>query len=124
MNETEARELAQHLDIGAHTVSQCSGARRHAPLEAPILARWNEKINLTALANTDDISDFAGAENLITLDLEAGFTLAEITQLLAEDTTPSATRQWRDMATRKLPELDRHIAQIATGRGIAPRVTI
>ncbi|MEV6576172.1 MerR family DNA-binding protein [Streptomyces sp. NPDC051577] len=41
----------------------------------------------------------------------AGFTLAEITQLLAGNATPSATRQWRDMATRKLPELDRHIAQ-------------
>jgi MerR family redox-sensitive transcriptional activator SoxR len=30
--------------------------------------------------------------------------------LPAGDTTPSATRQWRDMAARKLPELDRHIA--------------
>ena len=43
--------------------------------------------------------------------LAPGFTLAEITQLVAGDTTPSATRQWRDMAARKLPELDRHIAQ-------------
>lgn len=48
---------------------------------------------------------------LIKMAQRAGFTLAEITQLLAEDTAPSATRQWRDMATRKLPELDRHIAQ-------------
>ncbi|MGW1104270.1 hypothetical protein [Streptomyces sp. NPDC002540] len=32
-------------------------------------------------------------------------------QLLTEDATPSATRQWRDMAARKLPELDQHIAQ-------------
>ncbi|MFH9980700.1 MerR family transcriptional regulator [Streptomyces sp. NPDC017179] len=48
---------------------------------------------------------------LIKMAQRAGFTLAEITQLLADDTTPSATRQWRDMATRKLPELDRHIAQ-------------
>ncbi|MCM3265183.1 MerR family DNA-binding protein [Streptomyces thermoviolaceus] len=43
---------------------------------------------------------------LIKMAQRAGFTLAEITQLLAEDTTPSATRQWRDMATRKLPELE------------------
>ncbi|MFI9586350.1 MerR family transcriptional regulator [Streptomyces sp. NPDC052236] len=48
---------------------------------------------------------------LIKMAQRAGFTLAEITQLLAGDTTPSATRQWRDMATRKLPELDQHIAQ-------------
>ncbi|MFE2142209.1 MerR family transcriptional regulator [Streptomyces sp. NPDC059456] len=48
---------------------------------------------------------------LIKMAQRAGFTLAEITQLLAGDTTPSASRQWRKMATRKLPELDRHIAQ-------------
>lgn len=48
---------------------------------------------------------------LIKMAQRAGFTLAEITQLLAGDTTPSATRQWRDMAARKLPELDQHIAQ-------------
>ncbi|MDX3639828.1 MerR family transcriptional regulator [Streptomyces sp. MB09-02B] len=48
---------------------------------------------------------------LIKMAQRAGFTLAEIAQLLADATTPSATRQWRDMATRKLPELDRHIAQ-------------
>ncbi|MEU8699476.1 MerR family DNA-binding protein [Streptomyces sp. NPDC048680] len=48
---------------------------------------------------------------LIKMAQRAGFSLAEITQLLADDTTPSATRQWREMAARKLPELDRHIAQ-------------
>jgi len=48
---------------------------------------------------------------LIKMAQRAGFTLAEISQLVAADTTPSATRQWRDMAARKLPELDRHIAQ-------------
>ncbi len=41
---------------------------------------------------------------LIKMAQRAGFTLAEITQLLAGDATPSATRQWRDMAARKLPE--------------------
>jgi MerR family transcriptional regulator, redox-sensitive transcriptional activator SoxR len=48
---------------------------------------------------------------LIKMAQRAGFTLAEITQLVTSDTTPSATRQWRDMAARMLPELDRHIAQ-------------
>ena len=48
---------------------------------------------------------------LIKMAQRAGFTLAEITQLVTSDATPSATRQWRDMAARKLPELDRHIAQ-------------
>ena len=48
---------------------------------------------------------------LIKMAQRAGFTLAEIRQLVTSDTTPSATRQWRDMAARKLPELDRHIAQ-------------
>ena len=53
---------------------------------------------------------------LIKMAQRAGFTLAELTQLLAGDTTPSAARQWRDMAARKLPELDRHIAQTKTLR--------
>jgi MerR family redox-sensitive transcriptional activator SoxR len=48
---------------------------------------------------------------LIKMAQRAGFTLAEIAQLVTSDSTPSATRQWRDMAARKLPELDRHIAQ-------------
>ena len=48
---------------------------------------------------------------LIKMAQRAGFTLAEITQLVTSDTTPSATRQWRDMAARMLPEFDRHIAQ-------------
>jgi MerR family redox-sensitive transcriptional activator SoxR len=48
---------------------------------------------------------------LIKMTQRAGFSLAEITQLPADNATPSATRQWRDMATRKLPELDQHIAQ-------------
>jgi MerR family redox-sensitive transcriptional activator SoxR len=48
---------------------------------------------------------------LIKMAQRTGFTLAEIAQLVTADTTPSATRQWRDMAARKLPELDRHIAQ-------------
>jgi MerR family redox-sensitive transcriptional activator SoxR len=53
---------------------------------------------------------------LIKMAQRAGFTLAEIGQLLASDGSPSATRQWRAMAARKLPELDRRIAQTATLR--------
>lgn len=49
---------------------------------------------------------------LIKMAQRAGFTLAEIRQLLSEDTTRGATRQWRALAERKLPELDQHIAQI------------
>jgi MerR family transcriptional regulator, redox-sensitive transcriptional activator SoxR len=48
---------------------------------------------------------------LIKMAQRAGFTLAEIAQLLDNATTPSDTRQWRDLAARKLPELDRHITQ-------------
>lgn len=47
---------------------------------------------------------------LIKMAQRAGFTLAEITRLLDDDPTPSATRQWRELAARKLPELDRSIA--------------
>ena len=53
---------------------------------------------------------------LIKMAQRAGFTLAEITQLVASDNSPSAARQWREMAARKLPELDRHIAQTQTLR--------
>jgi hypothetical protein len=50
--------------------------------------------------------------------------LAEIRRLLGEDTTRSATRsatrQWRALAERKLPELDQHIAQVqALRRAVA-----
>jgi MerR family redox-sensitive transcriptional activator SoxR len=53
---------------------------------------------------------------LIKMAQRAGFTLAEIAQLVASDSSPSAARQWREMAARKLPELDRHIAQTQTLR--------
>jgi MerR family transcriptional regulator, redox-sensitive transcriptional activator SoxR len=48
---------------------------------------------------------------LIKMAQRAGFTLAEITELLGTDAKPSTTRQWRALAARKLPELDRHIEQ-------------
>jgi len=48
---------------------------------------------------------------LIKMAQRAGFTLAEIRGLLDADTGRGATRQWRELATRKLPELDLFIAQ-------------
>jgi MerR family transcriptional regulator, redox-sensitive transcriptional activator SoxR len=48
---------------------------------------------------------------LIKMAQQTGFALAEIRQLLDSDTSPGATRQWRELATRKLPELDQHIAE-------------
>ena len=35
----------------------------------------------------------------------------EIRRLLDNNASPAATRQWRDLAARKLPELDAHIAE-------------
>jgi MerR family transcriptional regulator, redox-sensitive transcriptional activator SoxR len=49
---------------------------------------------------------------LIRMAQRAGFTLGEIRRLLDNDGSPAATRQWRDLAARKLPELDAHIAEI------------
>jgi MerR family transcriptional regulator, redox-sensitive transcriptional activator SoxR len=49
---------------------------------------------------------------LIKMAQRSGFTLAEIRRLLDNDTSPAATRQWRDLAARKLPELDARIAEI------------
>ncbi|WP_330334209.1 MerR family transcriptional regulator [Streptomyces sp. NBC_00536] len=46
---------------------------------------------------------------LIRMAQRAGFTLAEIRQLLDSGADRGATRQWRALAERKLPELDRFI---------------
>ncbi|MEU9126526.1 MerR family transcriptional regulator [Kitasatospora sp. NPDC048540] len=43
---------------------------------------------------------------LIRMAQRAGFTLAEIRGLLAGEPDRPATRQWRELAERKLPELD------------------
>lgn len=48
---------------------------------------------------------------VIRMAQRAGFTLAEIRVLLDADPGRGATRQWRAMAERKLPELDRFIVQ-------------
>ncbi|MET3985319.1 MerR family transcriptional regulator [Streptomyces sp. PvR034] len=47
---------------------------------------------------------------LIRMAQRAGFTLAEIGRLLDSGADRGATRQWRALAARKLPELDRFIA--------------
>ncbi|MEU6311069.1 MerR family transcriptional regulator [Streptomyces sp. NPDC047014] len=48
---------------------------------------------------------------LIRMAQRAGFTLAEIRRLLEADSGRGATRQWRALAERKLPELDLFIRQ-------------
>jgi MerR family redox-sensitive transcriptional activator SoxR len=48
---------------------------------------------------------------LIRMSQRAGFTLAEIRRLLDDDTGQGSTRQWRALAERKLPELDRVVQQ-------------
>lgn len=51
---------------------------------------------------------------LIKMAQRAGFTLAEIRGLLADQ--PGTTKQWRALAERKLPELDRLIGEMQTLR--------
>jgi MerR family redox-sensitive transcriptional activator SoxR len=48
---------------------------------------------------------------LIKMSQRAGFTLAEIGQLLDSETGRGATRQWRAFAERKLPDIDRAIKE-------------
>ncbi|WP_328903016.1 MULTISPECIES: MerR family transcriptional regulator [unclassified Streptomyces] len=53
---------------------------------------------------------------LIRMAQRAGFTLAEIRRLLDTDADRGATKQWRALAERKLPELDRFIQETQTLR--------
>jgi MerR family redox-sensitive transcriptional activator SoxR len=53
---------------------------------------------------------------LIKMAQRAGFTLAEIRGLLDRADQPGATKQWRALAERKLPEMDRLIADMQTLR--------
>jgi MerR family redox-sensitive transcriptional activator SoxR len=56
---------------------------------------------------------------LIKMAQRAGFGIADIRDLLATDTgRPSATRQWRELATRKLPEIDAIITDLTELRGV------
>ncbi|WP_331755940.1 MerR family transcriptional regulator [Streptomyces sp. NBC_01643] len=48
---------------------------------------------------------------LIKMAQRAGFTLAEIRQLLDTDADRGATKQWRTLAERKIPELDQFIQE-------------
>ncbi|WP_217548575.1 MerR family transcriptional regulator [Streptomyces sp. GbtcB6] len=48
---------------------------------------------------------------LVRMAQRAGFTLAEIRRLLDTDTGRGATRQWRTLTERKIPELDRFIQE-------------
>lgn len=50
---------------------------------------------------------------LIKMAQRAGFSLAEIRELLdGADAGPGATRQWRELAARKLPELDQLVETV------------
>lgn len=53
---------------------------------------------------------------LIKMAQRARFTLAEIRQLLDTDADRGATRQWRALAERKIPELDQFIQETQTLR--------
>jgi MerR family transcriptional regulator, redox-sensitive transcriptional activator SoxR len=58
---------------------------------------------------------------LIKMAQRAGFRLSEIRALLAAGAAtrrPSATRQWRELATRKLPEIDAMISDLTELRSI------
>jgi MerR family redox-sensitive transcriptional activator SoxR len=48
---------------------------------------------------------------LIRMAQRAGFTLAEIGDLLERGTDRGATRQWRALAAHKLPQLDRLLSE-------------
>jgi len=48
---------------------------------------------------------------LIKMSQRAGFTLAEIRQLLDSESSRGATRQWRAFAERKLPDIDPAITE-------------
>jgi len=56
---------------------------------------------------------------LIKMAQRAGFGIADIRDLLATSTgRPSATRQWRDLATRKLPQIDAVITGLTELRAV------
>ena len=49
----------------------------------------------------------------------AGFGIADIRELLATSAgRPSATRQWRELATRKLPEIEAIISDLTELRAV------
>jgi MerR family redox-sensitive transcriptional activator SoxR len=56
---------------------------------------------------------------LIKMAQRAGFGIADIRGLLATSTgRPSATRQWRELAARKLPQIDAAISDLTELRAV------
>jgi MerR family transcriptional regulator, redox-sensitive transcriptional activator SoxR len=56
---------------------------------------------------------------LIKMAQRAGFGIADIRDLLAtSEGRPSATRQWRELATRKLPQIDAIISGLTELRAV------
>ena len=61
----------------------------------------------------------SGASQLIKMAQGAGLGIADIRELLATSAgRPSATRQWREMASRKLPEIDAIIPDLTELRAV------
>lgn len=56
---------------------------------------------------------------LIKMAQRAGFGIADIRELLTTSSgRPSATRQWRELATRKLPEIEAIISDLTEFRAV------
>lgn len=86
---------------------------------APSALRYYEEIGL--LAPAARVSgrrrygpDAVDAVGIILLLSDVGFTLAEIKQLMAARST--SPRSWRELARRKLADLDARIAEAQTAR--------
>ena len=97
----------RYLSIGE--LARQSGTRASA-------LRYYESLGLLPTANREGGRRYWPAATmrriaLIKMSQRAGFTLAEIGQLLDSETGQSATRQWRAFAERKLPDIDRAIKE-------------
>ena len=97
----------QYLSIGE--LARQSGIRASA-------LRYYESLGLLPAANREGGRRHWPAATmrriaLIKMSQRAGFTLAEIGQLLDSEAGQSATRQWRAFAERKLPDIDRAIKE-------------
>ena len=95
----------RYLSIGE--LARESGTR-------PSALRYYESLGLLPIADRDGGRRYWPAATLrrialIKMSQRAGFTLAEIGQLLDSEPGRGATRQWRAFAKRKLPEIDRLI---------------
>ncbi|MFD9063712.1 MerR family transcriptional regulator [Kitasatospora purpeofusca] len=96
-------------DVGIGELARQTGLR-------PSALRYYESLGLLPAARREGGRRVWPAATLrrvalIRMSQRAGFTLAEIRGLLDTSTTRGTTRQWRALAERKLPELDRVVRQ-------------